>query len=310
MRRGVNNASDGWSEHGLGHLLNPTDPDSEDRAWIGEVWQNLIDAALGHSVRRPPWYDRPALTRISVSSPTTLRPFDGLNRGKIYANRVKPFNFLLSAHLAPDGHPTGVDPHHFHLVAPYESDPRKWESLKWIDRYSGRRCIASTLVTRGAVDMARLSTYGDLLEAYAFHPEAKSADASGARCVKQTIGLLRRRHISIAALHHVGKEANRLEDVATCVIQSVDEVMLQYGDPSRDVWKSDVLDGIKSFGLRSIARKTRLSRSTIQRIINQNTRPRKSTIEALQNGLESLQRSHDVSADHNSKAPLRRFRAV
>jgi hypothetical protein len=23
-----------WSEHGLGHLLNPTDPDSEDRAWI------------------------------------------------------------------------------------------------------------------------------------------------------------------------------------------------------------------------------------------------------------------------------------
>lgn len=31
---GKNNKEDRWSEHGLGHLLNPTDPESEDRDWI------------------------------------------------------------------------------------------------------------------------------------------------------------------------------------------------------------------------------------------------------------------------------------
>jgi hypothetical protein len=31
LRKGKNNNEDRWSEHGLGHLLNPTDPDIEDR---------------------------------------------------------------------------------------------------------------------------------------------------------------------------------------------------------------------------------------------------------------------------------------
>ena len=38
LRKGINNKDDRWSEHGLGHLLNPTDPESEDREWIAQVW--------------------------------------------------------------------------------------------------------------------------------------------------------------------------------------------------------------------------------------------------------------------------------
>jgi hypothetical protein len=30
-----------WSAHGLGHLLNPTDPDGEDRAWMRQVWAGI-----------------------------------------------------------------------------------------------------------------------------------------------------------------------------------------------------------------------------------------------------------------------------
>ncbi len=30
------------SEHGLGHFLNPTDPDCDDRDWIKEFWRNII----------------------------------------------------------------------------------------------------------------------------------------------------------------------------------------------------------------------------------------------------------------------------
>jgi hypothetical protein len=40
----------------------------------------------------------------------------------------KPFNFLLSAHVAPFGHPAGYTPERFHLIAPFEPDPRRWLS--------------------------------------------------------------------------------------------------------------------------------------------------------------------------------------
>jgi hypothetical protein len=42
LRRGLNNHEDRWSEHGLGHLMNPTDPESEDREWIAKIWLDMI----------------------------------------------------------------------------------------------------------------------------------------------------------------------------------------------------------------------------------------------------------------------------
>jgi hypothetical protein len=38
-----------WSAHGLGHVLNPTDPDGEDRAWMRQVWVGTVQEALGRS---------------------------------------------------------------------------------------------------------------------------------------------------------------------------------------------------------------------------------------------------------------------
>ena len=36
-----------WSEHGLGHLLNPLDPDADDRDLARHVWQEILDDVLG-----------------------------------------------------------------------------------------------------------------------------------------------------------------------------------------------------------------------------------------------------------------------
>jgi len=69
LRKGVNNGEDRWSEHGLGHLLNPTDPESEDREWIAQVWQRIIRSALGLSPGDLNFANRPAVGRITVSSP-------------------------------------------------------------------------------------------------------------------------------------------------------------------------------------------------------------------------------------------------
>jgi hypothetical protein len=34
------------SEHGLGHLLNPIDPDADNRDLAEEVWKQILDDAL------------------------------------------------------------------------------------------------------------------------------------------------------------------------------------------------------------------------------------------------------------------------
>jgi hypothetical protein len=44
---------------------------------------------------------------------------------------VKPTNFGLSVVVAQLGHPVGVDPKPFHLIGPYEKDPRRWLEMKY-----------------------------------------------------------------------------------------------------------------------------------------------------------------------------------
>jgi hypothetical protein len=282
LQKGVNNKSDGWSEHGLGHLHNPIDPDSEDRDWVRQVWLYLIREALRFNVSQPSWFDRPAFSRITVSSPAVLKPLSALNAGKPYNQQIKPHNFLLSAHIAPNGQPIGANADHFHLIAPYEADPRKWERLIWIDQYTGKRWHGTTLGNTGTRAAARFKTYGDVVAEYAYHPESKSAGASGDRCGRQTIGLLQRRHISIESIHHIGKESNRLEDVTDGSIAAPEEVYTEYVDAKRD----DLVRLLSSAQIRAIARRTGLARSTIQRIKNSNVVPRRRTRMMLHSYIE------------------------
>jgi hypothetical protein len=58
------------------------------------------------------------------------------NSGKSYADQIKPFNFLLTCHVMPFGHPLGADPEHFRLIAPYQPEPGQWTKMEWIDQYS------------------------------------------------------------------------------------------------------------------------------------------------------------------------------
>ena len=125
LRKGVNNKEDRWSEHGLGHLLNPTDPESEDREWIAHAWRNIIRRALGLPTQALDFEKSPAVSRTTVSSPAVIRPLAKLNEGKSYGDQIKPFNFLLTCHVKALGHPVGTDPEHFHLIAPYENDPTR-----------------------------------------------------------------------------------------------------------------------------------------------------------------------------------------
>lgn len=249
LRNKVNNEVDRWSEHGLGHLLNPTDPNSDDREWIAQAWLMMIRGALKLPTGRLPFADLPAVGRITVSSPGLLQPFATLNGRKPYAQQVKPFNFGLTCFVRPFGHPPGADAEHFHLFLPYETDPRRWLKAQWIDQYSGRRYRITTTGEHGTRRAARVKTYGEVLHEYEQHPEAKCADAQGRRCDRQTAGL-QRRHVCIASITYIGKESNRLEEVEAGLIHLAESVYTVYADPSRDEWSTTIKPALCKISLK------------------------------------------------------------
>ncbi len=263
LRSGMNNKDDRWSEHGLGHLLNPSDPDSDDREWIARAWLGIVRRAIGLPTDNLGFEGAPAVGRLSISSPAVLRPLESLNAGKKYGDQIKPFNFLLACHINPFGHPLGTDPEHFQLVAPYESDPRKWLRTDWIDQYSGKLYRISTAGHHGSRQTARVKTYGDSLREYEFHPESKCADAGGNPCGKQTISLLQRRHVRIELVKYIGKESNSLEDVESGLVHSAGSVYTEYSDPRRDEWQTSILPALKKVPLKLLVKKSGMSRRAL-----------------------------------------------
>ncbi len=253
------------SEHGLGHLLNPLDPDDERRDWMREVWLWIVRRELGYLATPPTWFRQPAVGQVTVSSSTLLRPFAQLNRGRSYEESVKPFNFILTAHVLPFGHPNCVAPERFQLVAPYEKDPGKWLGLPWIDRYSGRSYAITTSGQVGGVGTARVKRYGEVVAEYRAHGEGKSLGPDGSRCGPETRGLLLRRPVLVREVRYIGKESNNLDRATSGLYHEEGEVLSRYEDAERDPWLTLIVPIIRDIPTEEMARKTRLDRSTIKR---------------------------------------------
>jgi hypothetical protein len=273
LRKSVNNREDRWSEHGLGHLLNPTDPESEDREWIAQAWLAMIRKSLRLPTRNSGCAGQPAIGRVSITSPVVMRPLVKLNEGKTYVNQIKPFNFLVTCHVKPFGHPPGVNPERFHLIAPYEADSRQWLKNTWIDQYSGNDYKITTAGHHGDRHTARVKTYGEVLREYAIHPESKCADANGKPCGKQTVGLLQRRHVRIDEIKYVGKESNSLEEVDAGLIHSPENVYTIYTDRRRDEWQTKILPALRKIPPAALVKMSGLSPTTIKDTLAGRSRP-------------------------------------
>jgi len=281
LREKVNNKNDRWSEHGLGHLLNPSDPESDDRDWIRQIWLSLVRQEKGGSRVFPEFQSRPAVGRTAISSPAVMRPLEQLNEGRQYRDQVKPFNFLTSCQVKPLGHPVGIDPERFHLIAPYQTDSTQWTKMEWRDQYSGHLFNITTVGHHGDRHTARVKSYEDVLQEYEFHPESKCADAAGVPCGKQTIGLLQRRHIQIDGIKYIGKESNNLEEVEAGLIHSAENVYTEYPDPRRDEWHTKILPALRNLPQALIVRVTGLSPTTVKDTLAERSRPRRKNQELL-----------------------------
>jgi len=305
------------NQHGLGHLLNPIDPTLRDDptsqdAWIREVWQHVLDVdVLGLATGEPEWFPVPAVTQVRISDAGTLSLFDELNANKPYADRIKPYNFMLSAQVSKFGTPQGVDPHEpFHLIAPFERLPSKWLGMKWIDRYSGREFAITLSDTASNVGTAQVNSIRDVVAEYRFHPEFKSEGGDGQPCGKRTAGLLGRRHVELTgAPTLIGKESNRLEDVQAGLIGDWREVGNEYHDPHE--WESTVLPVLRQIPLGQLSELSGLHPSTLKRMRAGRSRPRGRNVAilvgiAVQHAGERLPTA-DVGPSGDGLAVLRLF---
>jgi hypothetical protein len=223
----------------------------------------------------------PTIGRVSISSPAVMRPLVALNEGKKYADKIKPFNFVLTCHIRAFGHPTGADPNHFHLIAPYDSDPRRWLKMKWIDQYSGKQYSITTDADHGSRNAARVKTYDEVAVEYEYHPESKCADANGSTCEKATTGLLQRRHIHIDLIKYIGKESNSLEEVDAGLIHSEQSVYTEYPDPRRSEWQIKVLPALKKAPLAYLQKHSGMSRSALFEVLAGRSVPHQKNREKL-----------------------------
>lgn len=288
LRDGINNHADRWSEHGLGHLLNPTDLQDEDRDWIAQAWVNIIRKEFGLLANGLGFENCSAVGRISVSSPAVMLPLANLNKQKGYEDQIKPFNFLLSCHVKQLGHPIGCDPERFHLIAPYESDSRRWTTNEWVDQYTGNTYGITTTEPHGNRHTARVKTYGDILIEYEFHPETKNADAEGNPSGKQSIGLLQRRHVQIERIKYIGKESNSIEDVDSGLVHSEASVYTQYPDSRSDEWETKIRPALKRVSLSKLVERSGISRSALKELRAGRSRPHPKNRELLISALRKL----------------------
>jgi hypothetical protein len=231
------------SDHGLGYLVNPLDPDSSDRDWIMQGWEWIVRDALGLHAPEPEWFGKPALMRYSVTTPGLLRCFEQYNAGKPRRQQVRPFNFFMVAQEKQLARDKAGDLHvspitgQCALIAHYESDPERWERLEWTNRYQPESSYRITTDPRkfGSADnLLAARTLRDVFEAYRDSPEPKSLAPDGQPAGPETRGLLRRRHVKVASITSIGKEMNALEEQLAGIRQTEDERHNTYRRPGHD----------------------------------------------------------------------------
>jgi hypothetical protein len=277
-----------WSEHGLGMYLDPRNPDNperdteERRTWIREAWNWVV--ARDSARPLPDWASRYALTRFTVSSPTLAKWFAGFDSTVPFEERMRPGSFGLIAHPAPLGRDAGSEGQPQRLpTAVYESNPERWEGLRWYDRASGQSLRVTTAqpsddpetfsaaLRRGDVQIKRV---GDVISGYPLRAELKSSAPTLGRVTSETAGLLLRRPIQSApALTDLsGKEGSKIIERLTGEVWDPEEYRTEYG-PRSDRWSQLALPVLRrvreQIGAKQLADDVGQSRRAVERV----TRP-------------------------------------
>jgi hypothetical protein len=217
------------SRHGLGHLLAPGTPKlgTPDPDYIDAWWGHLLRLELDLYTAPPEWFGEAAAGRLPVTSASEESAFGPYNNSRAYAERVRPFNFLMTFHT----HQLVRSEHGIRsLVAPFDSDRRNWGALVAIDRKSGTEWKLQTKDPHVSVaGRMPVQTYGDYFEEYRVHPELKLAAADGRPCHPWSRGPLSPRQVVASGIVRIGKTSGRITEDQTSHSES--DRAVDYPDP-------------------------------------------------------------------------------
>jgi hypothetical protein len=249
--------------HGLGYLYPPADSprgwehDHDAPKWIYQFWDCLLRIALELERDNPSWIKRPQMMRMTV---TTFNVLKRLHEWKGF----RPYNFFLLPIVAAGGWPAGVDPKHFTLVAPFESDQKRWLRLPCIniaapnDRTVYKLSTSFTSPEYGK--SAVLGVLEDLLYRYPRHPEAKSLGSDGMPCGSNTRGLLQRAHIIAGRHRRIGKESDRRWEEGA-ELESLSYIPMEFKPPGSEHNANELVRAseglirrIREIGIRELVR--------------------------------------------------------
>jgi len=187
---------DGWSSHGLGHLLHGNrDNEGVREKWEQKLWIRIIHAAKGEISEKElsdGYSGDYAVSKYAMTTPSLHRRLKAINSQKKYSRQIKPYNFVLVGQSTEmsNGKP----------IYPITKFTRRIEEAPFqpfIDYNTGQRYSRGT-------DLY-WKTLQSIIHDYLNHPEAKFLNG-------HSIGRMQRKQLVVDKIGYIGKEANELEE--------------------------------------------------------------------------------------------------
>jgi len=255
------------SEVALGDLRSPLGRGTS-KAFVDESAEWMLSYLLDERPVAPAWFPLPATTELPMGTPAKVRSLGASG---------SPYGFAMGARRARRAAGVfGGEP--VRLIAPAGDDPAL---ARWVEVPSGAGITVAPPGQRrgGAIPQAvEIASYGEELVRLVLHPESKMLGSDGGPSKAGTKGLLTPRPVLVAAIHLVGKEGNRLEEVATGEVTDPDEVLIDYGD---DAWEHLVIPVGRSMGIRRIHRESGLALSQVADLVHGRATPQLATRKLL-----------------------------
>jgi hypothetical protein len=201
-----------------------------------------------------------AVSRYGATTPELLRWFKRYNEKRPYRQQVKPFNFLLSLQAS-------LPFEEEEILADASRRPRRTQRFKPVALFNPDSVAAAASAfdrdTGKAVPPARLKSYADALSDYHIHPESKFENGD-----RFDTGTTRRRHVRVATVQHIGKEANDWERQAILGFESDSLPTYGVGDADPARLARELCPMVARWGILRCARAFGISAATLAKMVN------------------------------------------
>lgn len=210
------------SSHGLGQFLSPFEKKIKTKKkneivvdWYKEIWLDIVKLHYGMISKEEEelyekYNDSYALAQLTISTPSIMKRFERINKGKPYDCQIKPFNFCIVGVGNDVDEQTGkpIKP-----LSPYRKNAQECPYDSFIDYTNGGQLKG----------LQYWRPFNDVLRQYISHPESK---------FDGDVGVLARKHVAIKSAIHIGKESNNLEQAEVLGVQEEDDCVVVYDNNS------------------------------------------------------------------------------